>query len=199
MPKPSHREKFVKAGFKVILERGYCGASVRDIVQAAGAPQGSFTNHFASKEAFCLEVLNRYVAVMEQNIHCTLRNDAAKPLARLEEWLDFLIGYLKRLGMRNGCLIVNLSAEASEHSELIRKRLSEIYREVRLALVYCLDAAVKTKELPSSTDCDQLAYFLYAALHGAILQSKIANNAVPLERFKQTLFALVLRPVPPRQ
>jgi TetR/AcrR family transcriptional repressor of nem operon len=59
MPKPSHREQLLKAGFKVVLERGYCGASVRDIVHAAGAPQGSFTNHFASKDAFCLELLNR--------------------------------------------------------------------------------------------------------------------------------------------
>src|SRR5580658_3442005 len=67
MPKPSHREKLLEAGFDVVLERGYCGASVRDIVQAAGAPQGSFTNHFASKDMFCLELLNRYFAMVEEN------------------------------------------------------------------------------------------------------------------------------------
>jgi TetR/AcrR family transcriptional regulator, transcriptional repressor for nem operon len=33
---------------------------VRDICAAAGVPQGSFTNHFRSKEAFAEEVLNRY-------------------------------------------------------------------------------------------------------------------------------------------
>jgi integrase len=32
---------------------------VRDVVQAAGVPQGSFTNHFTSKEAFGLEILAR--------------------------------------------------------------------------------------------------------------------------------------------
>jgi TetR/AcrR family transcriptional regulator, transcriptional repressor for nem operon len=52
MPKPSHREKLLTAGLQVVFEQGYCGASVRDIVQAAGVPQGSFTNHFRSKEAF---------------------------------------------------------------------------------------------------------------------------------------------------
>jgi TetR/AcrR family transcriptional repressor of nem operon len=31
---------------------GYNGTSVRDIVAAAGVPQGSFTNHFRTKEAF---------------------------------------------------------------------------------------------------------------------------------------------------
>ena len=57
MPKPSHREKILTEGLRVVHERGFAGASVRDIVQAAGVPQGSFTNHFASKEAFGLEVL----------------------------------------------------------------------------------------------------------------------------------------------
>src|SRR6201992_977666 len=107
MPKPSHREKLLEAGFEVVLERGYCGASVRDIVEAAGAPQGSFTNHFASKDAFCLELLDRYFAMVQENIRLTLRNDEAPPLARLEEWLDVQVRFLERAGMRNGCLIGN--------------------------------------------------------------------------------------------
>ena len=45
---------------------GYQGASVRDICAAAGVPQGSFTNHFRSKEAFAEAVLNRYFARTKQ-------------------------------------------------------------------------------------------------------------------------------------
>ena len=198
MPKPSNREKFLKAGFEVVLERGYCGASVRDIVQAAGAPHGSFTNHFASKDAFCLELLDRYFAMVEENMRRTLRNDAAAPLARLEAWFDIVIDFLKKGHMRNGCLIGNFSAEASEHSEPIRQRLIEIYREIHRSLAYCLEAAMKTGELHSSADSDELARFVYAALQGAILQSKVEHSAIPLKRFKKTLFAVVLRPAPPR-
>jgi TetR/AcrR family transcriptional repressor of nem operon len=199
MPKPSHREKFLEAGFEVVLERGYCGASVRDIVHAAGAPQGSFTNHFASKEAFCLELLNRYFAIVEENIRRTLRNDAAPPLTRLGEWLDVVTGFLKKAEMRNGCLIGNFSAEAGEHSEPIRQRLSGIYNEVHRSVAYCLKAAVEAGELHASADCDELAHFLYAALQGAILQAKVEHSPAPLERFKKTLFAVVLRPDPPRE
>jgi hypothetical protein len=50
-----NREKILTEGLRVVHERGFAGASVRDIVEAAKVPQGSFTNHFASKEAFCLE------------------------------------------------------------------------------------------------------------------------------------------------
>src|SRR6267378_8526978 len=60
MSKPSNRDKILTEGLRVVHERGFAGASVRDIVEAAKVPQGSFTNHFASKEAFCLEILDLY-------------------------------------------------------------------------------------------------------------------------------------------
>ena len=40
MPKPSNREMILTEGLRVVLERGFCGASVRDVVHAAGVPQG---------------------------------------------------------------------------------------------------------------------------------------------------------------
>ena len=83
MPKPSNREMILTEGLRVVLERGFCGASVRDVVHAAGVPQGSFTNHFASKEAFGLEILDLYFAQVRDGIRKTLRNDALPPLDRL--------------------------------------------------------------------------------------------------------------------
>ena len=79
MNKISNREKILQEGLRMVHEHGFGGASVRDIVQAAGVPQGSFTNHFASKEAFGLEVLDLYFSGTEQMIQKTLRNDALPP------------------------------------------------------------------------------------------------------------------------
>jgi TetR/AcrR family transcriptional repressor of nem operon len=143
-----------------VHERGFAGASVRDIVDAARVPQGSFTNHFASKEAFCLEILELYFEGTRAMIHETLRNESLPPPKRLLAFVDEQINYLKRNGWRNGCLIGNFSAEASEHSEVIRKRLVEIYEEMRQAVAYCLKAAVKIGEVPRKTECDELAGFL---------------------------------------
>jgi len=38
-----NRDELLESGREVVLERGYVGASVSDIVEAAGVPQGSFT------------------------------------------------------------------------------------------------------------------------------------------------------------
>jgi hypothetical protein len=50
MPRSSHREKLLKVGLNVVHAQGFAGASVRDIVHAAGVPQGSFTNHSSRKK-----------------------------------------------------------------------------------------------------------------------------------------------------
>jgi TetR/AcrR family transcriptional repressor of nem operon len=193
MPKPSHRETLLTAGLHVVFEQGYCGASVRDIVQAAGVPQGSFTNHFPSKEAFCLEILERYFTLVRENIDKTLRNDSTAPLKRLRAWVDLQIRFLEQADMRNGCLIGNYGVEASEHSKAIRERLVEIFAEVHQSSVYCLKAAVTVGELSSATDCDELAHFLYASLQGAILESKVERSSAPLKRFKKIAFSTLLR------
>jgi len=191
--KPSHREKILTEGLRVVHERGFGGASVRDIVEAAGVPQGSFTNHFVSKDAFCLEILDLYFKDVRATIQQTLRNDSLPPLKRLRAYIDAQIKYLNRIGWRNGCLIGNFSAEATDHSEVIRKRLVEIYEELRQGFAYCLKAAVKAGELSRKTDSDEVAGFLIASLQGAILQSKTERSAVPTERYKHLIFSTLLR------
>jgi len=47
--------------------------------------------------------------------------------------------------------------------------------------------------LSAAADCDQLAHFLYASLHGAILQSKAERTSLPMKRFKKVLFSTILR------
>src|SRR5437764_13716400 len=95
MPKPSHRETILTEGLRVVLERGFCGASVRDVVQAAGVPHGSFTNHFVSKEAVGLEILDLYVSQVREGIQKTLRRTSLPPLDQRQAWLDLHIPFLK--------------------------------------------------------------------------------------------------------
>jgi TetR/AcrR family transcriptional regulator, transcriptional repressor for nem operon len=193
MPKPSHREKILTEGLRVVHERGFGGASVRDIVNAAGVPQGSFTNHFASKEAFILEILDLYFEDTRAMIQRTLRNDSLAPLQRLSAYVDATNKFLNRNGLQNGCLIGNFSAEASEHSEIIRRRIVEIFDEMQQSVAYCLRAAVKIDELPSTTECDELAGFLVASHQGAILQAKAERRSLPIDRFKHFIFSTILR------
>jgi TetR/AcrR family transcriptional regulator, transcriptional repressor for nem operon len=193
MAKPSNREKILTEGLRVVHAHGYAGASVRDIVQAAGVPQGSFTNHFASKEAFGLEILELYFSNGRETMRQTLRNDELPALQRLGDYIDATRARLSKDNMRNGCLFGNFTAEASDHSELIRHRLVEIFAEVQEGVAYCLKAAVKAGELPGGFKCNDVAGFIVSSLQGANLLAKALRSPVPVDRFKQVLFSTVLR------
>jgi len=193
MPKPSHREKLLHVGMQVVHERGFAGASVRDIVQAAGVPQGSFTNHFASKEAFGLEVIALYLAQEHVRLGQTLGDSTRSPLARLRAYVASAGGERCGNDMRSGCLLGNFAAECNECGQAIRARLADAFETVRAALARCLREAVAAGELPATSDCDDLAAFTLASLQGALLLAKARRSADPVERFEKVLFDRVLR------
>src|SRR6202008_3190273 len=142
MPRPSNKEKLLSDGLRLVHRRGFGASSVRDIAQAAGVPLGSFTNHFASKEAFGLEILERYREMTNAAVRATLRNDRLPPLRRLRAWIDVQLKYLREDDMRRGCLYGNLSAEASEASDAIRFRIASVFAENQASVAYCLEAAM---------------------------------------------------------
>lgn len=193
MAKPSNRDKLLTEGLCVIHRHGFAASSVRDIAQAAGVPQGSFTNHFASKEAFGLEILELYFANGCETIYRTLENTALRPLDRLRAYLDAQLAQFKRDGMRNGCLLGNLSAEASDHSELIRKRVAGIFEARQRAVAGCLRAAIDAGELPRGLEVDDVAGFVISSHQGALLVAKAQRSPAPIERAHRLLFATLLR------
>src|SRR6476660_10350809 len=105
MPKPSLREDLLDAGLSVMFRSGYNGSSVRDIAAAAGAPQGSFTNHFRSKEAFAGEVLDRYFAHVTGLVSQALDDRSLTPRQRLRRYLDIITERLAADEFKRGCLI----------------------------------------------------------------------------------------------
>src|SRR5205809_7074542 len=130
MGRRSLRNDILQAGLRVMFRSGYRGASVRDICAAAGAPHGSFTNHFGSKEEFAAEVLDQYFNYLKALLK-QAHDDTLTPLQRLKRYLDIITGKLERDGWKVGCLIGDLSLETSSHSNALRKRLDAIFREWR--------------------------------------------------------------------
>ena len=193
MPKPSNREKILTEGLRVVHEHGFAGASVRDIVQAAGVPQGSFTNHFVSKEAFGLEILDLYFANNWSFNAEMLRDEALPPLQRLRAYIEASRDRLNRDGMRNGCLLGNFTAEATDRSEAIRLRLLEIFAEVQQAIAGVLRAAVAAGDLPADFECDEVAGFIQSSMQGANLMAKAQRSPAPVDRLLKILFSSVLR------
>lgn len=194
MARPSLRGKILQAGLGVMFRSGYHGASVRDICSAARAPQGSFTNHFRSKEAFAGEVLDRYFDYLKLLVAQALNDETRTPRQRLKRYLDVITGKLERDRWKVGCLIGDLSLGAAFHSKLLRERLDAIFQEWRVPFASCIAAAQSAGEIDTKFAATELAEFLLASWQGAILRMKVERGPAALERFKRIVFETVLGP-----
>jgi TetR/AcrR family transcriptional regulator, transcriptional repressor for nem operon len=193
MGRVSLREDILNAGLKVMFRSGYQGASVRDICAAARAPQGSFTNHFRSKEAFVQEVLDLYFANLKTAVSEALNDKSLSPRLRLKRYLDIISTRLRIDKWNRGCLIGDLSLEASLQSKPLRKRLEQIFREWRTPFAECIAEAQSAGEIESKFDPLDLAEFLLASWEGAILRMKVEGGPAALDRFKDIAFETVFK------
>src|ERR1044071_3774270 len=193
MARPSLRNQILQAGLPVMFRRGYHAASVRDICRAAGAPEGSFTNHFRSKERFAAEVLERYFDYLKGLISDALDDQSLTPRERLKRYLDVITGKLKRDRWMIGCLIGDFSLQASSHSKLLRQRLDKIFQEWRTLFASCIAAAQSAGEVDSQFDATELAEFLLDSWEGAILRMKVERSPAALERFKTIAFETIFK------
>jgi TetR/AcrR family transcriptional regulator, transcriptional repressor for nem operon len=197
MPKPSYRDRILEAGLKVMVRKGYGGAGVREIVAEAPVPQGSFTNHFRSKEEFAREVLDLYFDHTKRAVADALEDTRLKPRERLRRYLDIITGRLASAGFSRGCLIGDFSLEAAPQSEMLRRRLSEIFAEWRAPFAACIAEGQAAGEIARTFAPEELAEFLLSSWEGAILRAKVECNGEPLERFKRIAFATIFKEPPP--
>jgi TetR/AcrR family transcriptional repressor of nem operon len=193
MSRPSLREDILNAGLKVMFRFGYQGASVRDICLEAGAPHGSFTNHFHSKEAFAREVLDRYFANLQNHVRDALNDNSLTPGQRLGRYLDVISGLLEADRWSRGCLIGDLSLQASSESELLRQRLEGIFHEWRAPFAACIVEAQSAGEIESTLDPMDLAEFFLASWEGAILRMRVERSSAALDRFRKFIFRTVFK------
>ena len=193
MPKPSNRDRILEAGLQVMVRKGYVGAGVRDIVAEASAPQGSFTNHFRSKEHFAREVLDLYFDHTKRVVVEALEDRSLNPRERLGRYLDIITGRFAAAKFGRGCLIGDFSLEAAPQSEMLRTRLTEIFAEWRAPFAACIAEGQATGEIAATFAPEDLADFLLSSWEGAILRMKVERNAEPLERFKRIVFATVFK------
>lgn len=193
MSKISNREKIIVEGLRVVHEYGYTGATVRDISRAAGVPLGSFTNHFTSKEAFGLEVLDRYYLSSKAVMEATL-GDKTKPLReRFNLYFEYIFENLLGPDLRSGCLVGNLCAEVANQSDILRVRLASILEEMRAGILVVLREGVASGELPADLEPEKTCGFIYCSLQGAILVAKALRSAGPVDNCRKHIMVDILK------
>lgn len=119
-------ERILAEAARLFRERGFSGAGVAEIMQAAGLTHGAFYAHFDSKEALAAEATGRALAQTGERVRA--RADGAADPERA-----FLDGYLSathRDRPGEGCAIAALGPEIARHPAVRAPFTREVGRMV---------------------------------------------------------------------
>ncbi|QRP47647.1 TetR/AcrR family transcriptional regulator [Amycolatopsis sp. FDAARGOS 1241] len=188
MPRPSVREVIVDSAVTEFHRNGFAACSVDTITRAAGVPKGSFYNHFKSKEDLGAEVVARYAASSGwRDSHGELG-----PLDTLRARFTVMRDVLEDNEYTRGCLIGNMGAERADHSPVIREQVGESLTHWSDSIAESIREAQAAGEVPADRDADLLGRFVLDAWEGAIIRTKVAKSAAPLDDFFAVVFGSLL-------
>ena len=191
MPKPNVKEQIVAASMTLLHSKGFNATSVQDITEAAGVPKGSFYNHFTSKEALGVEVLQRYTEQAGQ-IGALLGEASLPP----REWLRGYFGTLVESNVASqfdaGCMLGNFSTELSSQSPAIRQTARQSFAAMCAMLEEVIAQGQRDGSIANGEPAKELANFTADAWQGAVLRAKAEKDRAPLDRFVEMVLNRVV-------
>ena len=184
------KRRLILAGLRLMLERGYNGVGIQDLLNETDIPKGSFYHHFDSKEDFALQVLDAYAANAHALLDATLTDNSRPPLERVRRFFEGVRESYAEQGYL-GCFLGALGQELSGASEVFRLKIEGCVGAIASRVALCLEEARSRGDLPAETDPVQMADVLVDAWEGAALRTRLVRNGKPLEAVLDFYFTAV--------
>lgn len=182
-PTPDVRQHILDVAHPLLLQRGFTGVGLAEVLAAAKVPKGSFYHYFGSKEAFGEAVLEAYFSGYLGRTDALLTEAPGTAAERLigyfNDWLDSQTGE----EAQSRCLVVKLGAEVCDLSESMRAALARGTRGITDRLARCIEAGRaddSIQAMPQGQDAQGIAVALYQRWLGASLLAKITRDRASL-------------------
>ncbi len=189
----STREQLLEVGLRQLRLTGYTATGLKEVLDLAGVPKGSFYHHFPSKEAFASDLIGRYAEAEAERVHRVLDDTDVPPLKRLRSYFEELStvnGYQAEV---SGCLMGSLSLEVADHNDALQTQLQSLFGILQNAIAIVLRSAIQRGDLEKSNKPDALADFIMNSYEGALVRMKADRCNRPLESFLHFTFDVILK------
>ena len=177
-----NRENLLDQGLILLMQQGYHGTGLKEILDAVQIPKGSFYNYFGSKENFAAETIEHYIVPYIAQLQSYLAKSEGNALGGLERYLQESIIELERTEFKGGCLLGNLIGEMGETSEVCRVALQSSLNRYRDVWELGLSRAQNEGTIRADKSARELADLWVNAWQGALLRMKVEQSVDPLKQ-----------------
>jgi TetR/AcrR family transcriptional regulator, transcriptional repressor for nem operon len=184
------RTVLIERGTQLMLRSGYAGTGLTELLRAAGVPKGSFYNHFESKEAFGVELVQHYYSWHDGVLAQLLVQTDRSPLERLRSYFERLLQRAVEASPEaRGCLMGMLALEMAGNSEPLRATVSDAFRRWQARIAELLRQAQVAGELAPEHDPQPLAAILVEGWEGALMRARASRDLDALRNSLDLLFS----------
>ncbi|MDD5228873.1 MAG: TetR family transcriptional regulator C-terminal domain-containing protein [Methylococcales bacterium] len=185
--KQINRENLLNHGVALLMQQGYHGTGLKEILDAVQIPKGSFYNYFGSKENFAAEIIAHYIEPYVVKLQNYLAQYEGNALAALERYLQEAIAELEHTEFKGGCLLGNLTGEVGDTSDVCRAALRTALSRYRDVWEVGFSRAQSEGTIRTDKTARELADLWINAWQGALLRMKIEQSTAPLTQCYQEL------------
>jgi TetR/AcrR family transcriptional regulator, transcriptional repressor for nem operon len=173
------RDHILTTAEHIILQRGYSGTSIEDIVSAAGITKGGFFYHFEGKGDLARKLMQRYLEQDEVFFGSLVersRTLTEDPLQQLLIFLKLLAEAMNDLpGTHPGCLVASFTYEAQQFDEEVRELNARGVLSWRRQFMDQLERIVEKYPMKIERPIEELADMLTSIIEGGIVVSKVLD------------------------
>jgi AcrR family transcriptional regulator len=182
------RQRIIEAAAPIFNRQGFAGASMQDVMEAAGLEKGGIYRHFASKEELAAESF-RYA--LGQSVK-TRTNDLEHVHGAIAK-LRFLVDRFVELpsAIPGGCPILNTAIDADDGNKALRKLVREGIRSWKSRLAKIVEDGQRSGEIRGQVSAEQAANAIVAMLEGSLMISRIEGSRTALMDARTTLDILI--------
>lgn len=176
----SSRERILATAESIILERGFAGTTIEEIIGKAAITKGGFFYHFNGKSELARALIDRYIT-MDTEVFMSL-SDRADKLSEdpLQQALLFLNLFTEMVaGMTDihpGCLAAAFTYESQQFDQAIKDRIQDGMLEWREMIAARLQKISALYPPRMETNLDALADMFTACVEGGIILAMATGN-----------------------
>ena len=174
------REHILAAAEKMILQRGYSGTSIEEIIGEAGITKGGFFYHFDGKSDLARHLMLRYLENDGRffgDLSERARSLTEDPLQQFLLFLKLMAEALADIpGTHPGCLVASFTYEAHQFDEEIRRLNTQGVLSWRELFMDHLANIAEKYPMKIEQPIDELADLLTSVIEGGIIMSKVLEE-----------------------
>jgi TetR/AcrR family transcriptional repressor of nem operon len=174
------REHIMATAESIILQRGYSGTSIEEIIGEAGITKGGFFYHFDGKNDLARKLILRYLendVVFFDGLADRARSLTEDPLQQLLIFLKLMAEAMEDLpGAHPGCLVASFTYEAEQFDDEVRELNAEGVLSWRRIFLQHFEKVVEKYPMRVEQPLEDLADMLSSVIEGGIIMSKVLND-----------------------